>query len=95
MLTGKQESSDAVLCNGERNISTSDNDSDRHERTIDSQVAPENDTVSSSDVSLNERLPSSSLGSDLDASVSRSSANHSSLLSGEVSSLSQLEDTDH
>lgn len=85
-----------MLCNGEKTVSKSDNVSDQRGHNVDSQATPTNDAVSSSDVITNERLLPSSVGDGLpltDTSISRSSLNHSSLMSGEASSLSQLAST--
>jgi len=95
-VAGK-ESSRVLLCNGEKTVSKSDDDSEQHGCDVNSQAIPTDAAASSLNVSINERLLPSSLGNGLpltDTSISRSALNDSSLLLGEAVPLPQLASED-
>ena len=84
-----EESSRVLVCNGERTVSKSDDDTEPRGLEVNSQATPTNAAASSVNVSINEPLLPSSLGNDLpltDTPISRSTLNDSS----EATSLPQL-----
>jgi len=90
-IVAAQEAGRVPLCNGDGVVSKSDDDSDQR------GAMSFNDAALSSATSVNERLLASSVNDSLpltDTSLSRSSLNDTSLLSGEATSLSQLASED-
>ena len=91
------EASRMPFCNGEKTESRSDDALQRREPNVDLQATTSTEATSSSAASINERLFTASINDSLpltDDSMSRSSPNDTSLLSGDASSLSPLASED-